>query len=205
MFSHVHYRVFLLVHRNFSRRTRGYWSREDHFSKRQVLTGVALPSAQSLADQTGIGTPAIRLIAHPTMVRITTPMATTSNSDGLCNSPRLTMSTVAPAGGCEARRRSRIPPVSAVESVAAPTRARVIPSCNTLGLSSKPKRTSERAPARIATRCPIRVLRGLALRLIGDSKKRKAVGPKDGKIRGCPVKKAANPLTAMASAAATKV
>jgi hypothetical protein len=28
------------------------------------------------------------------------------------------MSTVAPAGGCKARRRSRIPPVSAVESVA---------------------------------------------------------------------------------------
>jgi hypothetical protein len=49
------------------------------------------------------------------------------------------------------------------------------------------------------------VLWGLALRLIGDSKKRYAVGPKDGKIRGCPVKKAANPLTAMASAAATKV
>jgi len=30
------------------------------------------------------------------------------------------------------------------------------------------------------------VLRGLALRLIGDSKKRYAVGPKDGKSRGCP-------------------
>jgi hypothetical protein len=49
------------------------------------------------------------------------------------------------------------------------------------------------------------VLWGLSLRLIGDSKKRYAVGPKDGKIRGCPVKKAANPLTAMAIAAATKV
>jgi hypothetical protein len=170
-----------------------------------VLTGGALTDAQSLADQTGIGMPAIRLIVHPTTVRITTPIATASNSDGLCNSPRLTMSTVAPAGGCEDRKRSRTAPVTAVESVAAPTRARVTPSCSTLGLSSKPKRASERTPARIATACPIRVLWGLALRLIGDSKKRYAVGPKDGKIRGCPVKKAANPLTAMASAAATKV
>jgi hypothetical protein len=169
-----------------------------------VLTGGALTDAQSLADQTGIGTPAIRLIVHPTTVRITTPIATASNSAGLCNSPRLTMSTVAPAGGCEDRKRSRTAPVTAVESVAAPTRARVTPSCRTLGLSSKPKRASERTPARIATACPIRVLCGLALRLIGDSKKRYAVGPKDGKFRGCPVKKAANPLTAMASAAATK-
>jgi hypothetical protein len=34
----------------------------------------------------------------------------------------------------------------------------------------------------------MRALRGLALRLIGDSKKRYAVGPNDGKIRGCPEK-----------------
>ena len=109
------------------------------------------------------------------------------------------MSTEAPAGGCEDLKRSKIAPVSAIENAAAPMRGSVTPSGRTLGWSSKPKIVSERAPAKTATRCPIRVLRGLDPDPRGYSKNKNAVGPRLGKSRGRLKRYAASPLTARAS------
>jgi hypothetical protein len=116
-------------------------------------------------------------MSHATTVSIKTPSIGIIISIGACNSPRLTMSTEAPTGGCEDFKRSKTAPVNAIESAAAPIRARVTPSCGMLGWSSRPKIASERAPARTATRCPIRVLRGLAPAPSGYSKNKNAVGP----------------------------
>jgi hypothetical protein len=104
---------------------------------------------------------------------------------GFVSKPRLTMSTVAPAGECETRKRSRAAPVSASESAAAPIRGGVNPSRRMLGSSSRTKSTRQRAPASTATRCQIRVLRGFEPGDIGCSKKSRAAGPRLGNSRGC--------------------
>jgi hypothetical protein len=51
-------------------------------------------------------------MTHPATVRITTPTISIVISSGVCKSARLTMSVVAPVGGWEERRSSRIAPVS---------------------------------------------------------------------------------------------
>ena len=80
--------------------------------------------AHSSVTQTGIGTPSARLMAHPVMVSITTPIMSIAISSGVCKSPRLTIKVVAPVGGWEERRSSSTAPVSASESAAAPARER---------------------------------------------------------------------------------
>jgi hypothetical protein len=155
--------------------------------------------------QTGTGIPAARLMIHAMAVSSKTPSISISISSGVCRIPRLTMSTEAPAGGCEDFKRSKTAPVNAIESAAAPMRARVTPSCSMLGWSSKPKIASDKAPARTATRCPIRVLRGLAPGPSGYSKNKNAVGPRIGKSRGSLKRYAASPLTARASRQPTKL
>ncbi len=88
-----------------------------------------LLNTQSLGDQTGIGVPSARLMIQPATIRIATPTMIMASWAGVLSSPRLTMSTVAPAGGCEARNKSSAAPRSARESAAAPARASVTPSC----------------------------------------------------------------------------
>src|SRR5215212_7381744 len=137
------------------------------------------------APHAGTGIPAARLLTWPTKVRMTTPAISAAISGGVCRNPRLTISVVAPVGGCEKFKRRSTAPVSARESEAAPIRADVTFSTRTLGSSSRPKTAREKAPAPTATACPIRVLRGLDVAAIGRSKKRRAVGPRDGKRSGC--------------------
>jgi uncharacterized membrane protein YkvA (DUF1232 family) len=57
----------------------------------------------------------------------------------------------------------------------------------------------------IATKCPIRVLRGLAVGDNGVSKNRNTVGPRLGKRSGSLKRNAANPLTAIARVQETNV
>src|SRR5215213_10948713 len=113
------------------------------------------------------------------------PPISAAISDGACRNPRLTISVVAPVGGCEEFRRRSTAPVSARESEAVPIRAGVTFSTWMLGSSSRPKTASEKAPAPTATACPIRVLRGLDVAAIGRSKNRRAVGRREGKRSGC--------------------
>jgi hypothetical protein len=112
---------------------------------------------------------------------MTTPTISAAISGGVCKKPRLTIRVVAPAGGWDALNSSRMAPVSATDKAPAPTQAKVTFSTRTLGSFKRPKTAREKAPAPIATACPIRVLRGLEIRANGRSKNRSAVGPRDGK------------------------
>ena len=65
-----------------------------------------------------MGTPRTRFVVQPTTVRITTPIMSIAISSGACQSPKLTISVVAPDGTWEERRSSRTAPVKASESAA---------------------------------------------------------------------------------------
>ncbi len=73
----------------------------------------------SLANPKGMGTPRTRFVVQPTTVRITTPIMSIAIPSGACQSPKVTISVVAPDGEWEERRSSRTAPVKASESAAA--------------------------------------------------------------------------------------
>lgn len=71
-------------------------------------------------------------------------------------------------------------------------------------LSQQPEDGERDPPATTATKLPTMALRGLALRLVGDSKKRYAVGPRLGKSSGYSNTHARKALTPSARALAKK-
>ena len=144
------------------------------------------PSAQdhSFADHRDIGIPRKRLIAQPTMVRVTAPTISTTISRGVRRKQRLTMGVVVPDGGCDAQEDQHRPGQRHRERPGPRPGERDpllqdAPAVKEVG-------KGERAPARIAAVCPMGVLRRLDGEVVGCSKKNSAVGPREGKSRGCP-------------------